>query len=256
METSNNRDNENDPFFQDNGPSPLPTFQADSKLPPKNQGFQKVQQRTDINFMYSPGPFTRQRSSKMMESFGGIKEGDDAVSPLLPSISPLLRQESGMRGNFISRQRSFLRDQDNVVLPPKKVIQEDSTRDSKQGNADFNIKAVPDDFNNDFMNMLNQGPAKNASQPDKRELQPQLSFSRLKSGFDFNALLVNPDGNQDLDQELLGTSAINDFSTPQSTKRSVTTVTPLAQQQRMQFLAPLNNKNFRTLPQFGGLDNK
>lgn len=189
---------EDDPFFHENvptgGPSPsLAMKRADSRDQGK-LGFQKVskpsESKDSLNYMYSPGVFTRQRSNKMLENFQAVKEEEReiAISPLLNSVSPLVRNGDGIsplgrpRGGVISplirtgglakgaysRQRSTLLNQDNVVLATPGQSDDNHFKEPKPANDG---KSQPnEDFSNDFMTMLGQGALK--ATEVKKELQP------------------------------------------------------------------------------------
>jgi hypothetical protein len=64
----------------------------------------------------------------------------------------------GKGGYTLGRQQSILLDQDNVVLPGKRVSTNldagEYLREPKQPNASV---GKAEDFNTDFMNMLSQG---------------------------------------------------------------------------------------------------
>lgn len=106
----------------------------------------------------------------------------------------------GRGGYTLGRQQSILLDQDNVVLPDKRTSNNLEVsgylRDQRQPNADV-VKV--EDFNTDFMNMLGQGhsaskgPDLRQTESRRNDLLPQISFSRLRSGFDYSSLLANSD---------------------------------------------------------------
>lgn len=99
---------EDDPFFHENGPSPI-SFNKELPKPTefkKATGFQRVP-NSAVGYGYSPGLMTRNRSSRLISDFGpniNIRgEGGEVMTPLSRSISPLIRADSPLRVSFMTR---------------------------------------------------------------------------------------------------------------------------------------------------------
>jgi hypothetical protein len=98
-----------DPFFVD--ASPANVLRHEIRELPKT-GFARPQ-ASGFNFMYSPGPLTRQRSTMKIDT-GNFKEQEPADIPISPlnnrNISPLMRNEISPFRRGIARQPSNLMD--------------------------------------------------------------------------------------------------------------------------------------------------